>query len=105
LRFHLLLARTLGCVSRAELYDRLTAEELQEWEALYQIDPWGPERADLRIGILCALLDACHRTKGQPDRPIDYMPYVRALRDNEPTEQSDEAMRTIADQLAAAWGV
>lgn len=104
MRFHLLLARTLGLVSRRELYEELTAEELQEWEALYQIDPWGPERADLSIGILCSLLDACNRTKGQPDRPIDYMPYVRALQNNEPTQQSDEAMRKIAEQLAAAWG-
>ena len=104
MRFHLLLARTLGFVSRRELYEELTAEELQEWEAYYGLDPWGPERADLSIGILCSLLDACNRTRGQPDRPIDYMPYVRALHDNAPTGQSEESMRAIAEQLAAAWG-
>jgi len=98
------LALQLGFTGREKLYAAMTTEELQEAEALYQIDPWGPERVDLSIGILCSLLDACHRTKGQPDRPIDYMPYVRALQNREPTEQSDEAMRVIADQLAAAWG-
>ena len=98
----MLLARTLGFVSRRKLYEELTPEELQEWEADYQINPWGPERADLSIGILCSLLDSCHRTKGQPDRPIDYMPYVRALQDAKP-EQNEESMRLIAEQLAAAW--
>jgi len=85
------------------MYEDLDADELLEWEAMYGIDPWGEERADLRNGILCSLTDACHRTRGQPDAPMAYMPYVRALR-NEGDGQPEEEMREILDSASASWG-
>jgi|WetSurMetagenome_2_1015567.scaffolds.fasta_scaffold26577_5 hypothetical protein len=100
---HLVLARTLGYPSRRALYADMTALELAEWEALYSIDPWGEERGDLRNGILCSLTDACHRTKGQPDAPIDYMPYVKELQGGK-QEQTPEQMKAIFRSAVAAFG-
>lgn len=45
-----------------------------EWQAYYGLDPWDEERADLRMGIICSVLDACHRVKGQPSPPSAFMP-------------------------------
>lgn len=38
----------------SELLERLTAYELQEWMAYFQSDPFGEQRADLRMGILAS---------------------------------------------------
>jgi hypothetical protein len=40
-----------------ELPDRLTWDEWIDWQAWYQLQPWGEERADLRasVGIAYAL--------------------------------------------------
>ena len=73
------LARSLGFPTRRALYAALTAEELVEWERFYECDPWGPERNETLLGVLCSLTDACHRAKGQPEKPLHYMPFVSAL--------------------------
>ena len=46
------LGRTVG-----ELEASLSAAELREWIAFYRIDPWGEQRADLRMArIVWAVL-------------------------------------------------
>lgn len=48
---------------------------MNEWMAYYQIEPFGQERADLRMGILAAVMAGPHRRKGQrPPKPRDFMP-------------------------------
>jgi len=71
------LARTLGYPSRRAMYRDMTAADLLEHEIDFAIQPWDEERADLRNGILCSLLHACHQTKGAAKRPIDFMPYSK----------------------------
>ena len=93
----MVLARGLGFVGRRAMYagDRqrpMTAEDLAEWEVLYGMDPWGPERADWAMGILCSLTDACHRMKGQVKGPAEYMLFLRDTVE-EPAEQSVEDMK------------
>ena len=73
----------------------MDSEALAEWEELAVIDPHGPERTDLAIGVLCSLLDACHRVKGRTARPVDYMPYLKVLVGPEPEQPLDE--------MKAAW--
>ena len=51
------LGRTVG-----ELEASLSAAELREWIAFYNIDPWGEQRADLRMArIAWAVLQANSR--------------------------------------------
>jgi hypothetical protein len=61
------------------MYATMTAADLIEWEQFYECDPWGPERIESLFGMLCSLTDACHRAKGQAEKPIHYMPFVKAL--------------------------
>ena len=90
LRMHLALALKLGFHSREELYENIRAVDLAEIEECYAIDPWGEERADLRNGILCSLIDACNRVKGHAEPPAHYMPYSEVGR---PKQQSLESMK------------
>lgn len=43
----------------------------------YELEPWGEERADLRIGTLAAATVNLHLKKGaKPFRAPDFMPYL-----------------------------
>lgn len=77
------------------MLDRMSSMEFSEWQAAYDLDPWGPERADLIGGTICHVLDACHRIKGKPKSPGHYMPKFGDAR-NEPEQvqtQSDDEMK------------
>lgn len=53
--------------------------QLGEWLALYAVDPWGEQRADLRAGIVASTLANVHRDARQrpePFSPQEFMPYV-----------------------------
>ncbi len=59
----------------AELLERISARELMEWTAYYQIEPFGEERADLRMGVLASTFANVNRGKHQkPFSPDDFMP-------------------------------
>ena len=51
----------------------MSTVELGTWLALYGIDPWGEERADLRAGIIASQLWNVH---GNKSVPADFMPYA-----------------------------
>jgi hypothetical protein len=87
------------------MYADLTAEELMEHEISAEVDPWGDERAEVLHGILCNLIDACHRSQehGVPEPPIYYMPFAKKL-EGVSQEQSQESMREILETTAASWG-
>jgi hypothetical protein len=91
--FRLCLA--LGVSHPDTLLRELTAKQLAEWMAFYGIDPFGDQRADLRIGILCATMNNRWRGKNeQPAEPVSFMPFVRQ------TEQSpEEIQRTLRSIL------
>lgn len=73
------------------MLERMSAVQFCEWQACYAIDPWGPERADLRSGIECSVMDACHRTKGRVKPPKDYM--VNFDSPQERQQQKEQEMR------------
>lgn len=69
------LGRTLH-----ELGETMTAEEFGLWAALYRLDPWGEQRADLRSAVVAATVAnyaGMTRSKSAgPAKPADFMPYV-----------------------------
>lgn len=85
------------------MYEDMTAQDLVEWESLYAVSPWGEDRAEMLHGLLCSVIDACHRTKGTPEPPIAYMPYRRALDGGAPMQSEDE-MKNILESVAQSWG-
>lgn len=51
--------------------------ELREWAQYERLEPWGPDRGDLRAGIIAATIANCHRDpkrRSTPFAPKDFMP-------------------------------
>lgn len=46
-------------MTRRELLDRVGCDELKEWWAFYQVNPWGQRQDNLRMARLCVEM---HRT-------------------------------------------
>lgn len=54
---------------------RCDSRQFAEWQAYYQLEPWGEERADLRAGIIASTIANVNRGKGQRAfTPSDFMP-------------------------------
>ena len=53
---------------------RCNSRQYAEWQAEYQLDPWGDERADLRMGIIACTIANVNRAKGRTFKPGDFMP-------------------------------
>ena len=76
----------------------MSTVELGTWLALYGIDPWGEERADLRMGQLVAMLgNALRRKGGRTLKPGDfYLSDRRGVR-----RQSAKDVESIMFQVMA----
>ena len=59
-----------------EIGERMSGRELQEWIAFDRISPFGDERADLRSGIVSSVIANANRSRGEPFRPSDFMPFL-----------------------------
>lgn len=86
------LALALG-MTVEELGERMSGRELSEWMAYDRLSPIGEERADLRAGIVSSVIANTHRTKGDPFKPQDFMPFLEKPR-NSP-EQAFEKLRSL----------
>ncbi|TXH06678.1 MAG: DUF4035 domain-containing protein [Rhodocyclaceae bacterium] len=75
-RFSFRLALSLGMPVR-ELLARIGSDELTEWMAFYQLEPFGDFRADFRSGIVASTFANANRSKeAKPFTPGDFMPFV-----------------------------
>jgi hypothetical protein len=71
---------------------------LARWLAVYEIDPWDGNRADLRAGeIAAATVNAqgCKKLDGSYFAPEDFMRYARAQREPEALQ------REVAQDVSA----
>ena len=60
-----------------ELLARTGSDELTEWMAFYQLEPFGDLRADLRSGVIASTFANANRSKNaQVFTPEDFMPYL-----------------------------
>jgi hypothetical protein len=70
----------------AELEERMTSKEFSEWMAYFAIEPFGEDRADLRMGILASVMaNLWGKRKGRAWRPQDFIPRFDR-RDADPME-------------------
>lgn len=46
-----------------QLYREIDSAELSEWEAYYNLEPWGTPRADVRAGIVASTIANVNRGK------------------------------------------
>ena len=58
----------------AELLATISSEELTEWAAYYQIDPFGSHRADIQAGVVASTMANIHAKRGHSFTPADFIP-------------------------------
>ena len=82
-----------------EAQARCDSHEYAEWQAKYEIDPWGEDRADLRAGIIASTIANVNReSKRKAFVPRDFMPDF----DSKPKPaQSQREMAAVMGQLMA----
>ena len=74
-----------------ELLQRIGSDEITEWMAFYQLEPFGDMRADLRSGVIASTFANANRTKhARPFTPEDFMPFI------DRPEPIDEARLNVA---------
>ena len=79
---------------------RMPAITFAEWMAFAKIEPFGEERADLRMGIIAAKLHNMWRGKNDPiAKPEDFMP---KFEEDEPPSREEVAMKMDAIMSALA---
>ena len=87
------LALALGLPVR-EMLASMGSDELTEWMAYYQLEPFGDYRADYRSGVVASTFANAHRAKDAgPFRPEDFMPF---LDKPQPTQPQDETQLNVA---------
>lgn len=80
-----------------ELGDSLGADELAEWMAYAQLEPWGCNQEDWRAALITAAVQ--NQWVGKDDRPVrpqDLMPDYTL-------ERAKRRRRAAARRLRAAW--
>lgn len=67
------LALGLGCFV-SDIRERMSPKEFVDWEAYYQLEPWGAWRSNRDVAQIAALMYNIHRGKGTPAAHIsDYI--------------------------------
>lgn len=98
-----MLALALGRTVR-EL-DAMESAELTHWQAFYRRNPWGPERADLRAGIVAATVANLPRmfgfSKGKALPPSDFMPKFGQTEKEPDPEVQWQRFRALAESYNA----
>lgn len=107
-RFAYRLALALGCRTLHELHTGerapMLAEDLVEWQAYHELEPWGETRMDWRFGQLCA--QVANILKGADDAPAraaDFVPDFDGEKEaagprGVDAEESREALRSLAER-------
>ena len=93
------LCKLLRIPNPSTLKQIITHKDYLAWQELWAIDPWGEDRADLRVAInTCATL-APWSKQGRSPRPAQFMPYTKS----KPRRQSEEQIKAIATMIAKRW--
>jgi len=79
----------------------MSSYEFSEWMAYYNLEPFGEERADLRMAMLASLIANVNRDKKRrpnPFLPKDFMPKF------EHEEQTPDQQLAFVEALNAMFG-
>lgn len=88
----------MGRVDVDAMLDEMTADELLRWAAYYAVEPFGEDRADLRVGILSSMVANAFGSK--KTKPGDFVLSRREKSTMDPTA----ALEMMAQQLMAQKG-
>ena len=85
--------------------ERLSSHELVEWEIYSQHEPFGEERADLRAGIIAAVIANTNRGKDQKAfSPTDFMPYNKSENAADPDIEAKNNLLALQQRYARLKG-
>lgn len=85
----------------AEAQERVSPREFWEWVAFYRMDPWGEERADLRMGQLAAMTGNIHRKKGaRAFKASDFILFSASGKGRKGSGQSVQEMKAALRSFA-----
>ena len=94
----------MWCCTLREAKQRCSSPEFSEWMAWYSIDPWGEQRADLRMAISTAHILNCWRArKAAPIKPEQLMPFPLDGKKSG-TIESRKGMMSVLKGFAAQFG-
>lgn len=79
----------------------MSALEFSEWLAYYQLEPFGDERADLRMAILASLIANANRDKKKRKKAFDPKDFIPQFGKE---AQTPEQQLTIVEMLNAMFG-
>jgi hypothetical protein len=81
----------------------IDGEELTDWLAYYQVEPWDETRADLRNALLMALVANINRRKGaRAFSPTEFMLDFDREESREAGTMDSEAIEAVFRAFAAA---
>lgn len=95
-----MLCTTMGC-SQSELFNRFSAEEIEEFYYYYQIEPWGAKRDNLHFAMLLQMIKSLFTKKGSRKPKLeDFMLTVTAdqgkdVKDGKQVQDPEEQTRNI----------
>jgi hypothetical protein len=98
LRWWFILALQFG-MSVASLKAMLPASELPYWFALYELDPWGEQRADFRQAITTTAI--ANTMGGGKAKPADFMAYTDEEKKKQTPEEQEACIRRFAKAATA----
>ena len=81
----------------AALSETLTAAEETHWIALYNMDPWGDERADLRSAQISHILWNTNVKKENARKITEFLPFHRKPIKQDP--DVDKSIRNVFQKL------
>jgi hypothetical protein len=82
-----------------QMLSEISSRDFARWMAYSRLEPWGEERADLRMGIVASVIANSNRGKNQkPFHASDFIPSF------EPVNEEEQAERLIAKARAALGG-
>ena len=74
----------------------MDSREFTEWLAFYQLEPFGPQRDDARIGVLGAgLAQLLADFKGRPPKPEVFMPRFTNGTASSPTQTAEDTLQKM----------
>ena len=82
----------------------MSAREFGEWMAFYALEPFGDNRADLRIGILAALTANIARDEKRRSKPYEADDFMPKFDRTEKEAQPWEEQLALVEMLNAAFG-
>lgn len=82
-----------------ELLRQMSAQQLEEWRAYYELEPWGGVRGDLQAGIVASALWNIYRDRRKRSEPFEPGDFVLSFEgEQEPASDQQEPVKQMTPE-------